>query len=953
MPAPLLQVWLFGAPRGEFDGQPVRLAARPLCAVMLAMLALRPGARLGRKALAAELWPDENDAVRAGTNLRRHLSTLQAALPRLPQGQSWIEADGATLAWSLRQPFWCDVADFESALTESHPSPEALLPAGRFMEGFTHDWVVAQRENYRARAIERLLTMCVRRQEDDRLDDALACARAVLALDPLCEDAVGLAIEVHGERGDPVGAGEVYANFAERLRREVDARPAPATVAAMERLRNATHARRDHLPSPLTTFLGRGAELAALEAALAAHRCVTIAGPGGAGKTRLSLETAGAIAHRFLDGSYFVDLSSVPVAGEIDDAMVRALDLPVEFARTGREGVRRFLRNRRALLILDNCEHVRDACAAFVVDVLDDAPRVTILATSRLALGIGAESVYRLNPLSQAEARALFVERTRGVGVAGEWTPADHGSIDRICELLDRNPLAIELGAGLCAGMSLADLERLLPQRLALLRTSDPSVPDRHRSLEAAIAWSYELLDESERQLFETLAVFPASFRFESATGICDGGAAAMRGLIEKSMLQRDETHPDRYRLLFSLAEFARSRFAQNPKAGAALDRHARSFAELALFGEDVEAPGFFRGEKRWLRDLDEELENVRAALGHLLAGADENARLGVRMARVLERFFAMRGYYAEGLAWLERAAVLTTPGSRDDALVRFKIGRFMMRQGVNAPALAAIVDTIPVFRASSADLDLARALGDAGAIALVLGDLAGAQTFLDEALEIAERAGFSGIKAAILGNLGMLASASGDLARSSEAFTDAARVFKRLGDRRFLARMLANLAGNEYMAGRDEAAIATLTEALEIARGIGAAMLAADIQCELGLALLASGALDSARERFTEALATVAPLGLPYETAHAFLGFASLAATCGEARQAARLAGAAAPFIERDLRRAHPRSPYQRLRAALVEQLGEAEFERERQLGELLELEAAIELARGAVVHR
>jgi len=952
VPDPLLRVWLFGPPHAEFDGEPVRLTVRPLCAVLLAMLALSPGARLGRKTLAAELWPDENDPLRAGSNLRRHLSTLQAALPRLPEGRNWIETDGATLAWSVRQTFWCDVAAFESALTDPHPSLEALLPAGRFMEGFTNDWVVAQRENYRARAVERLLTICVQRQDDDRLDDALACARAVLALDPLCEDAVGLAIELHGERGDPVAAGEVYANFADRLRRELDARPSPATVAAMERLRTATRSRRDHLPSPLTTFVGRGEAVASLEAALATHRCLTIAGPGGAGKTRLSLEIAAAAAHRFLDGSYFIDLSSLPAAGEIDDTITRALDLPVEFARAGRDGVRRFLRNRRALLILDNCEHVRAACAAFVVDVLENAPRVTVLATSRLALGIGAESVYRLNPLSESEARALFIERTRGAGFAGHWSPADHGSIDRICALLDRSPLAIELAAGLCAAMPLADLERLLPQRLALLRTSDPSVPERHRSLEAAIVWSYELLEDSERRLFERLGVFPASFRFEAAVGICDGTAAAMRGLVEKSMLQRDETHPDRYRFLFSLAEFAQSRFARNPEAGAVRDRHARHFAELALFGEDVEIPGFFRGEKRWLRDLDEELENVRAALGRLLAGAGDDLRLGVRMARALERFFAMRGYYAEGLAWLERARAGTTPGSREDALVRYKIGRFNLRQGANAQGLAAIVETIPIFRAASSDLDLARALADAGAIALVTGDTAKAQAALDEALEIAERAGLSSVKAGILGNLGILAASQGDFARSSEAFTDAARLFKRMGDRRFLARMLANLAGNDYMNERYDAAVATLTEALEIARGIGAAMLGADILCELGLALLASGRVDAARERFTEALAAVAPLGLPYETAHALLGFADVAATCGDARIAARLAGAAAPFIERDLRRAHPHAPYQRVRAAAVERLGEAEFERERRLGELLELEAAIELARGAVPH-
>jgi DNA-binding SARP family transcriptional activator len=415
MPEPVFRLWLFGDVRAEYGGAPVRIAARPLCAVLLAMLAVRPGTRLSRRQLAADLWPDESDSTRAGGNLRRHLWALQSALPPLPPAPgsaNWIEGDGATLAWSTGQPLWCDALELERALDDPGAEAAAFERAGDFMPGFVNDWVFAQRENYRARAVERLVELCVEQHDDDRIEAALASAEVALRLDPLREDAVQLALELHGERGDPIAAGSLFATFSERLRREVDAAPAAATVALMEGIRTAAGARRERLPRKATTFVGRGAAVDAVSRALEYHRCVTIVGAGGLGKTRLSLETASRLAHRFADGSYFIDLSTLAPGSDVVDTVVRALELPSELASAGAEGVKRFLRNRRAFVILDNCEHVRDACAAFAHDLLENAPRLTMLATSRIALGIQAENVFRLAPLAENEARCSSNERT-------------------------------------------------------------------------------------------------------------------------------------------------------------------------------------------------------------------------------------------------------------------------------------------------------------------------------------------------------------------------------------------------------------------------------------------------------------------------------------------------------------------------------------------------------------
>jgi predicted ATPase/DNA-binding SARP family transcriptional activator len=946
MADPLFRVRLFGDVSADYGGDPVRIAVRPLCAVLFAMLALRPGERHSRRALALDLWPDENDAARASGNLRRHLSALVGALPRVERGASWIDSDGLSLGWSGRQPFWCDALAFEEALTGPDPAPDTLAAAGDFMRGYSHDWVLAQRENYSARALERLLALCVERQDDDRLDDALACATAALKIDPLCEDAVQLAIELHGERGEPAAAGQVYAAFAERLQRELDARPSPATVAAIERVRSTANERRERLPGALTSFVGRTAAMEGLEATLERERCVTVVGPGGTGKTRLVLETARRIGHRFIDGTYFIDLSSLASGGEVVDAVVRGLELASEFASTGASGVERFLRHRRTLVVLDNCEHVRDACAALAHQILDGAQRVTILATSREALGIAAETVYRLAPLSIGEARALFMERTRRSGISTEIDAAELTHVDRICALLDRSALAVELAAGLFRSMGLADIERRLADRFAVLKTSDPSVPARHRTLEATISWSFDLLEPAERRLFERLAVFPGSFTFDSALEVGGETADALIALIEKSMVQRDETHPDRYRLLFSLAEFAARRFAVHAEAGAVRERHAARFAALAAFAR---SPDHYRVRPAFFRELDVELENVRAALRLLLAEPPAAEQRGVGMVLALQPFYRSRGYYAEGLEWLEAARAKARHGSREHVRVCYRIGTMLLLLRRQGEALRVLEEAVALARAGTMPLELAEALAEVGSFGCRTGDIALARVYLDEALLLAEREGLDSPKAVALANMGIACVAAGEMERARICFSEAALLFRRQGDLALVARNLDNLAGTELDAGRHTEALALLEEALALTHGLGDTPLAAELLNDMGDALLDAGRAAEAASRFSEALTVAAPLGLAYAISKALLGFAGIAAAARDGRTAARLIGAASGVLEGDLALHANETLYRRTLSAATALLDEAEFEREHRLGELLELDAAIRLANAA----
>jgi predicted ATPase/DNA-binding SARP family transcriptional activator len=947
MSEPVFRLWLFGDVRAECGGAPVRIAVRPLCAVLTAMLALRPGSRLTRKQLATDLWPDESDATRANGNLRRHLSALQSALPTLPGDTPWIEAHGATLAWSATLPIWCDAQEFEEALSDPGAEPDAFAAAGEFMPGYANDWVLAQRENYRARAVERLLTMCVERQDDDRIEAALACAEAALRLDPLREDAVQLALELHGERGDPIAAGALFATFAERLRREVDASPATATVALIERIRTAVGTRRERLPRAATTFLGRGEAVEAVANALEQHRCVTIVGAGGLGKTRLSLETATRLAHRFADGSYFVDLSTLPPGSDVADTAVRALELPSELASAGAEGVKRFFRNRRAFVILDNCEHVLESCAAFAHDLLNAAPRLTILATSRIALGIQAENVFRLTSLSENEARALFIERTRSAGITRSLSSQELSRVDNVCATLDRSPLAIELAAGLGANLGIADIERCLPERFALLRTNDPSMPQRHRALEAAIAWSFELLSPSEQRLFECLAVFVGSFTFEAVLAVTRDSKRTFIGLVEKSMVQRDETNADRYRLLFSLAQFAQERFAVNPEADVVRRRHADYFAALATQPDRTEHP---RGRARWTKAVELELPDVRAALHFLLAGPGDAVSAGVEAVLALAPFFKTRGYFDEGLAWIAAAQPLMAQGSQEYARARFWTGEFMMIQRKFPEAHAATSEALALFRALSSEADVARALAELGAISISMRDFEAARRLLDEGLPLAQRTGLAVTQAVILANLGVLAWGADDIPLAIEFATEAARLCKAAGDRRFLAHVLDDLAAAEFLAGRHGAAIDLLNEALGIAQGLGDVPLIASLRSDLGDVLLAAGSVAEAREHFARSLEDAAALDLGYTIQHSLMGLAGVSIARGDALLAARLLGAGAAAAEASIVTRVNESLFLRTKAAVIERIGERDFERELQMGELLHLEDAIALAHASI---
>ncbi|MEE9177505.1 MAG: adenylate/guanylate cyclase domain-containing protein [Acidimicrobiia bacterium] len=394
---------------------------------------------------------------------------------------------------------------------------------------------------------------------------------------------------------------------------------------------NTLDAKPHNLPLQTSEFLGRSSELAAIQAILGApnSRLVTLTGPGGAGKTRLGLQVAAEQVDLFRDGVFFVDLAAERDSGAAYEAIVRALDLPASSGGDPLETLKSRLRDLQMLLVLDNFEQVTVA-AAGVAELLQQSPELKVIVTSRETLRVRAEQVFPVPPLTlphprdptasiaESEAVQLFVERARSVRHDFALSKDNASTIAGICLRLDGLPLAIELAAARLNVFSPADLLDRLQERLDILGAGGRDLPDRQRTLWGAIGWSYELLDDTERDLFEMMSVFSKT-RLQALETVASSTLGAgfildsLASLVDKSLLRSDESGTSqRFSMLLMIKEYAQERLADSSEREQTVSRaHALYFSEFALELQDR-----LRGPEREsaLEDLDAEIGNLRTA---------------------------------------------------------------------------------------------------------------------------------------------------------------------------------------------------------------------------------------------------------------------------------------------------------------------------------------------------
>jgi predicted ATPase/DNA-binding CsgD family transcriptional regulator len=369
-----------------------------------------------------------------------------------------------------------------------------------------------------------------------------------------------------------------------------------------------------NLPAPLTSLVGRRAELEGIGETMRRHRLITLTGPGGVGKTRLALELAWRQIGRRADGVWLVDLASAPQASDVAAETARTLDVRSRRDASWTNALQSFVADRDSLLVLDNCEHVVEASAQLADSLLASCPNVRIIATSREIFDVSGERVWRLEPLDLDHARRLFVERARAR--RPEFMPDEdaEGTIGRICERLDRLPLAIELAAARVGVMSAEEILAGLESRLGELG-GGRLAPPRQRTVRATVEWSHKLLDGAEQEALRNLAVFAGGFDAEGAMAVAPGLTLELLArLVDKSLVSASESpsRRTRYRLLETVREYAHEQLVDAGERDAARERHLDHFAGLAPPGpEGWPSPA----APRLVSELQDDYENVRAAL--------------------------------------------------------------------------------------------------------------------------------------------------------------------------------------------------------------------------------------------------------------------------------------------------------------------------------------------------
>jgi non-specific serine/threonine protein kinase len=648
-----------------------------------------------------------------------------------------------------------------------------------------------------------------------------------------------------------------------------------------------------NLPAQLTSFIGREREIAEVRRLLTGSRLLTLTGAGGCGKTRLALEVAGRLAEdaatRFADGIWLVDLARLEDPRFIPQSIVSALGLRDEGQRPLPDVLAGYLRPRRMLLLLDNCEHLIGECAGIADMLLRAAPGLAILATSREPLAVDGETVFhvpslqlpdpqhlpRPEELVRYEAIRLFQERASAARPGFEITAETAGAVAEVCQRLDGLPLAIELAASRARVLPVRDICARLADRFRLLTGGSRAALPRHQTLRATIEWSITLLSEPERTLLRQLAVFAGGWTLEAANAVCVGGEVEgadagtgedlldlMTRLVDKSLVVPEwRGRGDRYGMLETLRQFAAEQLEQAGEAAAARGRHAAYFVALA---EQAEPLLMSRDQTEWQIRLEVEHNNFQVALdwletpeaSTLVARPSEE---GLRLAGALWRYWEVRGHIAEGRSHLDRLLRPTDPDASRAVLARAHLGAGVCAfYGFDYPsAIQHYEDSARLYRLVGDDRGVTRPLTYLGWLYTYQADYARGRGLLEKALQVSRAVGDRQAEAWATARLGVLAYFAGDPAKGAPLLERALALSREMGDALGTGWWLLLLGMAEVSLGRLDRAAGLLEECVVSCRQLGDLRDCAFALAFLGLIAHLRGETEGVPPRLRESLRT------------------------------------------------------------------------------------------------
>lgn len=977
---------LFGTMQVEVGGTSLagKLAKKECW--LLALLALRPDHAVTREYLAGLLWADADEEL-ALFYLRRSLSKVRAALGA--EGERLEVIKPRSLRLHLHGAY-SDVREFDRLIAKKETAAleqAVALYRAPLLEDCQEDWAFqerVQREVAHQQALETLAEQAVVRSE---WTNAIRYTRLLIAADPLQEKAHRLLMLAQASSGNHAAALQAYRDLRVRLREEINVDPDAETVALHEEIRrqvrqNTTPRPQIQVallpsapslpfPQPITRIIGREEEQEEVQAFLRSSRLVMLTAAGGVGKTRLAIEVAGQASKDFRDGAVFVELAPVVDPERVWRAVAQALGIQEEANSALSATLCRALQNQERLIVLDNCEHLIDACAVLAQTLLSSCPHVRLLATSRQALNVTGETVWRvpslpippdfdaLAPIRQAKMDAsalleypsvqLFLERVRQTLPEFRLTPNVLPFIAQICRRLDGIPLALELAASRIRTLSLESIAARLDDRFRLLTGGSRAALPRHQTLRATLDWSYVLLSEVEKILLRRLSVFVGGWTLEAVESVCSSDGLeewevldVLTGLADKSLVTVNNVQGEiRYHFMETMRQYAAEELEECGENSALNVRHQGWFLTWA---EEAAAHGNSAEKEVWDRRMTQEAENLRAALRW--SHNDPNgADAEIRLAGALARHWNEHGLWREALgflqaalsreasadSWKQRAQAVTGAGVMAQNLCDFELA-----QQLHAQALA-------IRQQANDRRGMGISFHNLGNVALIQGDFAAALENFAQACALHQEIGNCWGEAQTRIALGNAQLALNDFAAARRSYEEALTICEEVQAIHGKVLALGNLGCLLLAEHKPSDALPRFQAAIDLAREADYPAGEATYLIEMGDALRQLDDIQRAGDCLQQALRLAQKLDSKQHLLSG-LELQALLLPAGKEESAVRLYGCAKAQRER-FHLPCPDSAQREHHAhlqALRSKLGEAKFKALWAEGEILSLEAA-----------
>ena len=828
------------------DGWRLRKAAS-----LVKLLTLSPGHRLHREVAMDLLWPDLGTRS-AANNLRGALHAVRRTLePTTPS--RYLQLSGEELVLCPDGLLWVDVDAFEEAAATSRYSREPaayraaielytgeLLPEDRYEE-----WAEDRRENLRGTYLALLSELSMLYQEREEYGRAIQALRNLLSEEPADEEAHAGLMRLYALSGRRGEALRQYELLEKALRRELGAEPGAENRRLREEILSGRFpplrppaedrpsgeipdAGPHNLPVQRSSFVGRERDIVEIKQLLSMTGLLTLTGTGGTGKTRLALEVARDLVGLYPGGVWLVELAPLSEEALVPQEVASTLGIHEQPGSPLTDTLIRTMRQKKLLLVLDNCEHLIDAAARLVDTLLDSCPRLKILATSREPLGVAGEANWKVPTLSVPDAERLpaaedltryesvrlFEERAHLKLPAFEITPDNTRSVAEVCRRLDGIPLAIELATARMGTLAVEQVAERLEDSLKFLTGGARTASPRQQTMRAALEWSYELLFEAEKRLFERLSVFVGGWTLEAAEAVGDGRVSnppvldLLCGLVEKSLVVVEASssvetlHATslRYRMLEPVRQYGSEKLRESTEEREVRRRHAEHYLSLAERAES-ELSGPCSPE--WLDWLEIEHDNLREALRWSLDS--ERPELGLRMGAALWWFWYVRGYLTEGRRWLEEHLSRSGPGySRVRTRAFNGAGNLAMWQGEFEDAKRFLLEALSLSRELNDEEGVANTLVHLAAVGL-LGqrDDISVPVLLEEATKLRPKVKDRRTLSNLLLLSAVVVAMRGDLDRSKALHEESLALFREVGDIPGISQCL-NTLGLVTLASRD-----------------------------------------------------------------------------------------------------------------------------------------------------